>query len=93
MGLNTTLTAIRGWLEEIENDLEVHSLGFVTDQDEVEVGEDRVFAGLNLVWNGAVKFHQEADNPRSQEASIGSVKELQSGLCDGGVLLDYNPRS
>ncbi|CAL5368443.1 unnamed protein product [Camellia sinensis] len=90
MGLNTTLTAIRGWLEDIENDLELHSLGFVTDQDEVEVGEDRVFAGLNLVWNGAMKFHQEADNPRSQEASIGSVKELQSGLCDGGVLLDDN---
>ncbi|XP_057481331.1 F-box protein SKIP14-like [Actinidia eriantha] len=90
MDLSTTFTAITGWLEDIENDLGLTSLGFITDKVEVEAGEDGLFAGLNLVWNGAVKFHQDVNNSKIQESSIESDKELWAGLCDDGLHLDGN---
>ncbi|GFY87266.1 ribonuclease inhibitor [Actinidia rufa] len=90
MDLNTSFTAITGWLEDIENDLGLTSLGFITDKVEAEAGEDGLLAGLNLVWNGAVKFHQDVNNSKIQESSIEYDKELWAGLCNGGLLLDGN---
>ncbi|GMP30141.1 hypothetical protein CsSME_00004942 [Camellia sinensis var. sinensis] len=89
MDLSTTFTAITGWLEDIENDLGLNSIGFGTDRFEVERGEeDRLLAGLNLVWDDALKLHSDVNDLKIQEASIGSGKELWSGLCDGDDNMD-----
>lgn len=59
----------------------LNSLGFVTDERVVDIGEDNLFARLNFIWDGAVNV---------QEALFESDKELRVGLCDGGLLLDGN---
>lgn len=59
MYLSTTFTVITGWLEDIEDNLGINYLGFVTfvtDQGGVDVAEDHLFAGQNLIWNGAMEF-------------------------------------
>ncbi|XAR58255.1 hypothetical protein NMG60_11026681 [Bertholletia excelsa] len=77
------------WLEYIDY-LELHSLGFCTDRAEVEMGKDQLFAGLNLVWNGALKFHPEVDNSEILEASVRAHEELSQEFCDSSLLLDGN---
>lgn len=53
MDISTTFTAITGWLE----DLEVDYGGYRGD----ELGESdnnyQLFAGLNFIWNNAMRFH------------------------------------
>ncbi|XAR51964.1 hypothetical protein NMG60_11006777 [Bertholletia excelsa] len=88
MDLSSTFTAITGWLEDIENDLGLNSCGFVTDR--AEKGEDPVFSGLNMVWNGGRKFHLEVDNSKIQQTSIGYEKELQVGVCISDLMLEGN---
>lgn len=87
MDLSSTFTAIKGWIEDIENDLdlELRSLGFFTDPVEVERVEDRLPAGLNLVCNGVVKLRQKVDNSKIQEDSAGHDKYIGAGLFDGNI--------
>ena len=53
MDISTTFTAITGWLE----DLEVDYGGY--RRDELRSGNDnyQLFAGLNFIWNNAMRFH------------------------------------
>ncbi|KAI8541366.1 hypothetical protein RHMOL_Rhmol08G0054700 [Rhododendron molle] len=87
MDLSSTFTAIKGWIEDIENDLdlELRSLGFFTDPVEVERVEDRLPAGLNLVCNGVVKLRQKVDNSKIQDDSVGHDKYIGGGLFDGNI--------
>ncbi|KAJ7957618.1 F-box protein SKIP14 [Quillaja saponaria] len=52
MDISTTFTAITGWLE----DLEVGCGGY--GRDEVGAGDEncQLFAGLNFIWNNAMRF-------------------------------------
>ncbi|KAL6994433.1 hypothetical protein U1Q18_012535 [Sarracenia purpurea var. burkii] len=71
MDLSATVTASKGCFEDIENDLELNSLGFVFDPVEVVRVDDGLSSGLNLVCNGSVKLHPRVDDPTVQEASDG----------------------
>ncbi|KAK7399973.1 hypothetical protein VNO78_11171 [Psophocarpus tetragonolobus] len=53
MDISTTFTAITGWLE----DLEVDYGGY--RRDELGGSDDnyQLFAGLNFIWNNAMRFH------------------------------------
>ncbi|XP_020229794.1 F-box protein SKIP14 [Cajanus cajan] len=53
MDISTTFTAITGWLE----DLEVDYGGY--RRDELGASDDnyQLFAGLNFIWNNAMRFH------------------------------------
>lgn len=87
MDLSSTFTAIKGWIEDIENDLdlELRSLGFFTDPVEPERVEDRLPAGVNLVCNGVVKLRQKVNNSNVQEDSVGHGKYIGAGLFDGNI--------
>ncbi|KAA8527833.1 hypothetical protein F0562_035298 [Nyssa sinensis] len=87
MNISTTFTAITGWLRDIE-DFELNTLGFGTDGIEVKKGDDRLYTGLNLVWNGPVKFHPEVGIASIDQKSNGSDEELRAGLYDGSFVLD-----
>ncbi|KAA8539927.1 hypothetical protein F0562_026619 [Nyssa sinensis] len=69
-------------------DFELNTLGFGTDGIEVKKGDDRLYTGLNLVWNGPVKFHPEVGIASIDQKSNGSDEELRAGLYDGGFVLD-----
>ncbi|KAA8548190.1 hypothetical protein F0562_004549 [Nyssa sinensis] len=87
-GMNiSTFTAITGWLGDIE-DFGRNTLGFGTDGIEVKKGDDRLYTGLNLVWNGTVKFHPEVGIASIDQKLNGSDEELRAGLYDGGFVLD-----
>ncbi|KAA8516373.1 hypothetical protein F0562_016666 [Nyssa sinensis] len=87
MNISTTFTAITGWLRDIE-DFGLNTLGFETDGIEVKKGDDRLYTGLNLVWNGPVKFHPEVGIASIDQKSNGSDEELRAGLYDSGFVLD-----
>uniref|UniRef100_A0A5B6ZZ74 Putative F-box protein SKIP14 n=1 Tax=Davidia involucrata TaxID=16924 RepID=A0A5B6ZZ74_DAVIN len=89
MDISTTFTAFSSWLEDIE-DFGLNTLGFGTDGIEVKKGDDRLYTGLNLVWNGTLKFHPEVGNAKIDQKSNGSDKELYAGLYDGDFVLDGN---
>ncbi|XAR51965.1 hypothetical protein NMG60_11006778 [Bertholletia excelsa] len=92
MDLSSTFTAITGWLEDIENDLGLSSLGFVTDRAEMRTAEDQLFSGLNLVWNSGRKFHTDVDNSKVRQSWNGHGKELPVGAPDGGFVLEANTK-
>ncbi|RVW35425.1 F-box protein SKIP14 [Vitis vinifera] len=52
MDISTTFTAITGWLE----DLEVDYGGYGTDEIGTSQGNYELFAGLNFIWNNAMRF-------------------------------------
>ncbi|KAG8641658.1 F-box protein SKIP14 [Manihot esculenta] len=52
MGISTTFTALTGWLE----DLEVDYGGYGRDQIATNDGNYQLFAGLNFIWNNAMRF-------------------------------------
>ncbi|PSS35274.1 F-box protein [Actinidia chinensis var. chinensis] len=66
------------WLDDIKKDLELNSLGFITDPVKVEWVDNQLSTGMNLVCNGAVKFHLKI-----HELSIGSDKGIRAGRNDG----------
>ncbi|KAF5746501.1 F-box protein SKIP14 [Tripterygium wilfordii] len=53
MDMSTTFTAITGWLE----DLEVDYGGFRRNDVGTSDGDYQLYAGLNFIWNNAMKFH------------------------------------
>lgn len=52
MDISTTFTAITGWLE----DLEVDYGGYGTGEIGTSQGNHELFAGLNFIWNNAMRF-------------------------------------
>ncbi|XP_022732874.1 F-box protein SKIP14-like [Durio zibethinus] len=52
MDISTTFTAITGWLEDLEADYGCHM------RDDVGTGDGsyQLFAGLNFIWNNAMRF-------------------------------------
>ncbi|KAG6585201.1 F-box protein SKIP14 [Cucurbita argyrosperma subsp. argyrosperma] len=52
MDISTTFTAITGWLE----DMEVDYAECVSDRGGAGEGNAELFAGLNFIWNNALKF-------------------------------------
>ncbi|GAV80363.1 hypothetical protein CFOL_v3_23824 [Cephalotus follicularis] len=53
MDISTTVTAITGWLEDLEVDYGVYGRNEVSTSD----GSYQLFAGLNFIWNNAMRFH------------------------------------
>ncbi|CAK9138538.1 unnamed protein product [Ilex paraguariensis] len=88
MDMSATVTAISGWFGDLEMDFGLNTLGFGTDEIEVKKGDDhQVFAGLNLVWNGAMGFY-----PGTDRKVMGSAmdKQLCDALCGDSFLFDSN---
>ncbi|XP_065873713.1 F-box protein SKIP14 [Euphorbia lathyris] len=52
MDISTTFTAITGWLEDLEADYG----GYGRDQGSTSDGNYQLFAGLNFIWNNAIRF-------------------------------------
>ncbi|WCJ38673.1 F-box protein SKIP14 [Euphorbia peplus] len=52
MDISTTFTAITGWLEDLEADYG----GYGRDQVSTSDGNYQLFAGLNFIWNNAMRF-------------------------------------
>ena len=54
MDISTTVTAITGWLEDLEI---VDYGGYRRDELGASDGNYQLFAGLNFIWNNAMRFH------------------------------------
>ncbi|CAK7332389.1 unnamed protein product [Dovyalis caffra] len=52
MDISTTFTAITGWLEDLEVDYGAYGRDQVSTSD----GNYQLFAGLNFIWNNAMRF-------------------------------------
>ncbi|KAK7319075.1 hypothetical protein RJT34_03788 [Clitoria ternatea] len=60
MDISTTFTAITGWLE----DLEVDCGGYPRDELGTSDGNYQLYAGLNFIWNNAMRFHACVEETR-----------------------------
>ncbi|PON95276.1 F-box domain containing protein [Trema orientale] len=94
MDIRSTFTTITGWFEGFEKDLKSVSDFSSLDgaKELVDDGGGGVFAGLNWVWNGAMRFHSEVDDVKFDEISMPYDKVSgfgpNNGLFDGGFVLD-----
>lgn len=89
MDMSATFTAITGWIQEFEKDLfELRTLGFVMDENEGKTGDDRIFSGLNVVWNGAMTFYPEVPDAKPDGILAGSAIDKELCLCDKSLLSD-----
>lgn len=86
MDISTTFTAITGWLE----DLEVDYGGYGGDQVATSDGNYQLFAGLNFIWNNAMKFqafpgNMGFDNSLNAVGGFGDgcVEEKEAGDASG----------
>lgn len=92
MDIRSTFTAITGWIEDVK-DLGSGSYGCKTDEADVK-RLDHLFAGLNLVWNGAMMFQPEVgnlkinENPNSCDDFNGFM--MGNGSYDGGFISNGN---
>lgn len=87
MDISATFTAISSWIEELS------SLGFVMDETEVKMaGDDQMFSGSNLVWNGAMRFDGESPDEKGYGKLVGSGtdKTLMEGLHGNPFLFNGN---
>ncbi|KAA8533262.1 hypothetical protein F0562_033205 [Nyssa sinensis] len=88
MDISTTFTAITGWLEDLEVDYGGYGRSTIGASKE----DYDLFAGLNLIWNRAVRFQAYPGNIQFDDKSNTSYridgctdeKELGSALCEGG---------
>ncbi|KAK6913016.1 hypothetical protein RJ641_022617 [Dillenia turbinata] len=62
MGISATFTAITGWFEDFDRVEIDDANGFS--------GDDNFLSGLNLIWNGAMRFHKEEYDVKSVEDLI-----------------------
>ncbi|XP_010554227.1 PREDICTED: F-box protein SKIP14-like [Tarenaya hassleriana] len=92
MDISTTFTAITGWLE----DLEVDYTQYRRDEIGIDVGNYQLFAGLNFIWNNAMKF-QEFSQTRSRgfdnESCHGaflSASSVDNAVCISGEVDSRN---
>lgn len=77
MDISTTFTAITGWLE----DLEVDYGGYGRNQVATSDGNYQLFAGLNFIWNNAMRF-QGFDNSLNAAGFDNSLNAV-GGFGDG----------
>ncbi|XP_042499318.1 F-box protein SKIP14-like [Macadamia integrifolia] len=90
MDISATFTAITGWIEDMEADSEK----YVRDDTGDMKGDYQFVAGLNFIWNRAMRFQAEPGSAGVAERSnpVGRVdgcveeKEFADGSCDGGFL-------
>nr|DAD34329.1 TPA_asm: hypothetical protein HUJ06_004969 [Nelumbo nucifera] len=90
MEISATFTAITGWIEDFEAD----SDNYGGDEAWARKGDYQLVAGLNFIWNQAMKFHMEPGNAWIDERSnpcgeFGGTlyeKESEDGSCDGGFV-------
>ncbi|KAF8390590.1 hypothetical protein HHK36_025117 [Tetracentron sinense] len=90
MNITATFTAITGWL----GDLEADSEGFVRDEAGVKKRDYQLVAGLNFIWNKAMRFQAEPgdmgvvdkSNPAGRFNGCVEEQELGNGLHDGGFV-------
>ncbi|KAK6928465.1 F-box domain [Dillenia turbinata] len=59
MGISATFTAITGWFEDFDR-VEI-------DDAKEFSGDNNFLSGLNLIWNGAMRFHKEEYDAKSVE--------------------------
>lgn len=86
MDISTTFTAITGWLE----DLEMNYVGYTSDFAGASPDDYQLFAGLNFIWNNAMRFQAFPGTIGLNTNSIPSssmpprygVKESAHGSCD-----------
>ncbi|KDP26749.1 hypothetical protein JCGZ_17907 [Jatropha curcas] len=82
MDISTTFTAITGWLE----DLEVDYGGYGRDQVATSGGNYQLFAGLNFIWNNAMRFQTFPGN-MGFDNSMNAFRELGNASAhDAGCL-------
>ncbi|GLT68051.1 hypothetical protein SLA2020_403140 [Shorea laevis] len=78
MDIGSTFTAISGWLE----DLEVGCGGYKGDEVGMGDGNYQLFAGLNFIWNNAIRF----------QAFPGNVGFEYEAHMTGGFGLDFKEK-
>ncbi|MCI23869.1 F-box SKIP28-like protein, partial [Trifolium medium] len=71
MDISTTFTAITGWLEDLDFDYG----GYRRDEIGASGENYPLFAGLNFIWNNAVRFH----NFPSQGGSVCIEEKISQG--------------
>ncbi|KAK7359422.1 hypothetical protein VNO77_01382 [Canavalia gladiata] len=70
MDISTTFTAITGWLEDLEADYG----GYRRDERRASNENYQLFAGLNFIWNNAMRFHACVEEKKESGESC-SVRE------------------
>ncbi|KAL2547170.1 F-box protein SKIP14 [Forsythia ovata] len=73
MDIETTFTAITGWLEDLEFDYQ----GYVRNNNHEDYG---LFAGWNLIWNNAMKFQPFSNNAQFDEKLNMGTQSFPSNL-------------
>ncbi|OWM76184.1 F-box protein SKIP14 [Punica granatum] len=86
MEISTTFTAITGWLEDLEMDYGGYGCDMVGENNE----DYQLFAGLNFLWNNAMKFQTFPgpigfDSKSSLAGGIGGYYGAARGSCDFGL--------
>ncbi|CAN4082323.1 unnamed protein product [Withania somnifera] len=89
MDISTKITAITGWLEDINKDFGLNNLGFVTDEIEVDA---QLFAELNIVLNGAMRIHQDVGVQKIGENSYVSEIDIGEGFHDSFACMDVETK-
>lgn len=90
MDISTTFTAITGWLEDLEVDYGGFG-GYGGDEVGASDGSYQLFAGLNFIWNNAMRFQafpgaMEVDNKSNVASGLGGcsgMKEVRDASCHG----------
>ncbi|KAE8023628.1 hypothetical protein FH972_009303 [Carpinus fangiana] len=93
MDISTTFTAITGWLEDLED-----YGGYGTDEIGASDGSYQLFAGLNFIWNNAMRFQgfsgtMEVDNKSNVASGLSGcsgMKEVRDASCHGRFGSDCN---
>ncbi|XP_043724223.1 F-box protein SKIP14-like [Telopea speciosissima] len=88
MDISATFTAITGWMEDLEADSENYMRG----EASAKKGDYQLVAGLNFIWNSAMRFQTEPgsigigerSNPVGRFDGWLEDKEFGDGSCDGG---------
>ncbi|PNY11714.1 F-box protein skip14-like [Trifolium pratense] len=78
MDISTTFTAITGWLEDLDLDFDYG--GYRRDEIGASGENYPLFAGLNFIWNNAVRFH----NFPSQGGSVCIEEKISQGVSGFG---------
>lgn len=90
----STLMAITGCFEGLEEDFESGSGGCGVDEADEKIGDGALFAELNWVWNNARKFQPGLGDVKFGELSLPYDRfngfELGSELFYDGFILDGN---
>ncbi|XP_009762558.1 F-box protein SKIP14-like [Nicotiana sylvestris] len=84
----TGLMTIADFLEDLENDFGLKTLGFMSDEIEVKGVDDHLLAELDFVLSGTVRIHQDAGKTDGNCELFGM--DLSEGLEGGHGLMNGN---